>query len=80
MAGGIVNFYQTLREWTPACQAQGGCPQGPIIATQSGQVTSGADGIVSFSPLNERGTPTRLDVLAVTGDAGTLQFEIEQHP
>ena len=80
MAGGIVTYYETLRTWTPACPAQGTCPQGAVIDMQDGQVTSAADGTVSFAPLTANDEPTRLEVLAVTGDAGVVEFEIDQHP
>ncbi len=80
MAGGVVSLYQVLTEWAPPCPAAGRCPAAPVLAATSLQATSGADGLVVFVPLSRQGTPTRLEVLAVTGNTGTLGFEIEQHP
>ena len=80
MAGGVVSVYQVLKEWAPPCPAAGRCPAAPVLATTSLQATSGSDGLVVFAPLSMQGTPTRLEVLAVTGNSGTLGFEIEQHP
>lgn len=80
MAGGTVTFYETLKQWTPDCPAQGRCPSAPILATQTIQQTSGADGLVTLTPLTGNGQPTRLDINAVTGNVASLCFEIEQHP
>ncbi len=80
MAGGTVNFYETLMQWTPDCPSQGRCPSAPTLATQTVQVGSGADGLVTLTPLTGNGEPTRLYVTAVTGNVASLNFEIEQHP
>jgi hypothetical protein len=80
MAGGVVNFYETLKQWTPDCPAQGRCPSAPTLATQTVQAISGADGLVTLTPLTENGVPTRLFVTAVTGNVASLDFEIEMHP
>ncbi len=80
MAGGVVSLYQVLKEWAPPCSATGRCPASAVLATSSLQATSGADGLVVFVPLSMKGTPTRLELLAVTGNTATLGFEIEQHP
>ena len=80
MAGGTVIFYETLKQWTPDCPAQGRCPSAPTVATQTVQATSGADGLVTLTPLIGNGEPTRLYVTAVTGNVASLNFEIEQQP
>jgi len=80
MAGAIVNFYETLKEWTPACPDSGRYPAAAVLATKTVQIVSGADGLVSLVPLAKSGIATRLDVLATTGSLAALEFEIEQHP
>lgn len=80
MAGGIVTFYETLKQWTPDCPEQGRCPSAPVLTTQTVQAISGADGLVTLTPLTGNGEPTRLYVTAVTGNVASLNFEIEQHP
>jgi hypothetical protein len=80
MAGGVVTFYETLKQWTPDCPTQGRCPSAPILAAQTVQATSGPDGLVTLIPLIGHGEPTRLYVTAVTGNVASLNFEIEQHP
>ena len=80
MAGGAVTFYETLKQWTPGCPAQGRCPSAPTLAMQTVQAVSGNDGLVTLIPLTGNGEPTRLYVTAVTGNVASLNFEIEQHP
>lgn len=80
MAGGVVTFYETLKQWTQECPAQGRCPSAPVLSTKTVSLTSGADGIVTLSPLTENGVATRLYITAVTGEVASLEFEIEQHP
>ncbi len=80
MAGGTVTFYETLKQWTPDCPAQGRCPSAPVLATQTVEKTSGADGLVTLTPMTGNGVPTRLYVTTVTGNVASLNFEIEQHP
>jgi hypothetical protein len=80
MAGGSVIFYETLKQWTPDCPAQGRCPSAPTLAMQTVQAVSGNDGLVTLTPLTGNGEPTRLYVTAVTGNVASLNFEIEQHP
>jgi len=80
MAGGTVSFYETLMQWTPDCPPQGRCPSAPTLATQTVQAVSGADGLVTLTPLTGNGEPTRLYVTAVTGNVASLNFEIELHP
>ncbi|HEX3437518.1 MAG TPA: IPT/TIG domain-containing protein [Pseudacidobacterium sp.] len=80
MAAGIVTFYETLKQWTPECPSQGRCPSAPTLAVQTVTANSGADGLVTLTPLTGNGVPTRLYVTAVTGNVASLDFEIEQHP
>ena len=80
MAGGMVTFYETLKQWTPACPAHGRCPAAVTLSTDAVQVVSGSDGLATLIPMTDNGQPTRLEVMAVTGDQATMSFEIEQHP
>jgi len=80
MAGATVTVSQTLYAWAPPCPAHGRCPQAQVLSSKSSTVTSALDGTVTITPLTLPGTPTRLVGLAVTGNAGTLSFTVEQHP
>jgi hypothetical protein len=80
MAGAAVTFYETLNAWTPACSVHGACPPAPLLAQESSQLVSGADGMVTLIPLSIAGEPSRLHVIAVAGESAILDFELDKHP
>ena len=79
MAGGAVNFYQTLYEWTPPCPAHTVCAPGALLATQAGTALSALDGTVIFTPASLPGVATRLYGLAASGNYATAGVAVEQH-
>jgi len=80
MAGGTVTVSQALYSWTPPCPPHGRCAQAQLLASQTVTLTSELDGTVSLTPLTMPGIPTTLRGIAATGNAGVLDFTIEQHP
>ncbi len=80
MAGATVNFYETLRQWTPPCPSSGSCATAPVLATQTVQAISDSSGMVTLTPLTDGTIPTQLDVEAVTGSSGTMAISIDRHP
>ena len=80
MAGAVVTFYETLRQWTPPCPPQGSCPSGPVLATQTVEAASDAYGVVTLTPLTDGIIATQLEALAVTGYNATMTISIERHP
>jgi IPT/TIG domain-containing protein len=80
MAAGTVTISQALYAWTPSCPRHGRCAQAPLLASQTSTLTSALDGTVTLTPLTWPGIPTTLLGLAATGNTGSLEFAIEQHP
>ncbi len=80
MAGGTVTLYQALYAWAPACPAHGRCDQSELLATQAATATSALDGSVTFNPAALAGVATNMTGLAVTGNTGSVNIAIEQHP
>ena len=80
MAGGTVTLYQALYAWAPPCPAHGRCAQAALLATQAATASSALDGTVTFSPASLPGVATNLVGLAVTGNAGSVNIAVEQHP
>jgi len=80
LAGAQVNFYQTLRQWAPPCPTQGSCTPAPVLATQTVQAVSAADGLVTLNSLTDGIVATQLEVLAVTGNSATLNISVDRHP
>jgi hypothetical protein len=80
MAGAVVTFYETLRHWTPRCPPQGSFSSGPVVATQTVEATSDANGVVILTPLTDGIVATQLEALAVIGDSAAMTISIERHP
>jgi hypothetical protein len=80
MAAGIVILYQALYAWAPACPAHGICPPSNLLATQTATATSALDGTVTFTPAQLPGVATNLLGLAASGNSGTINIVVEQHP
>jgi hypothetical protein len=80
LAGAVVNFYETLRQWEPPCPASGDCPTPPVLAAQTVQAISDSNGMVALTPLSDGTAPTQLDAQAVTGSSATMAISIERNP
>jgi hypothetical protein len=80
MAGGAVTLYQAIYAWTPPCGLHGPCIMGTLLATQAATATSALDGTVTFTPASLPGVATNMLALAVTGNAGSVNLAVEQHP
>ncbi len=79
MAGGTVEDYQVLYAWTPPCAPHALCPQGALLAAESGTATSAVDGTVTFAPATLPGVATQLVGLAASGNSAMTSVAIEQH-
>jgi hypothetical protein len=80
MAGGAVTLYQALYAWAPPCPPHGRCAQSPLLATEAATATSALDGTVTFIPASLPGVATNMLGTAVTGNSGSVNIAIEQHP
>ena len=80
MAGATVTLYQALYAWAPACPPHGRCASPDLLATQAATASSALDGTVNFAPASLSGVATNLLALAVTGNTGSVNIAIEQHP
>jgi hypothetical protein len=80
MTGGTVTLYQALYAWAPPCPPHGKCAAADLLTTQAAIGTSALDGTVIFSPASIPGVATNLSAIAVTGNSGTMNIAVEQHP
>lgn len=80
VTGASVMFAEAFYGWTAPCAQQGSCPPGPLLGTQTAQMTSGLDGSVTLTPMSTNGVAGRLLVMAVTGTDAALSFELDAHP
>ncbi len=80
MVGGTVTLYQALYAWAPPCPSHGKCATANLLATLAATATSALDGTVTFNPASIPGVATNLSAIAVTGNSGTMNIAVEQHP
>jgi hypothetical protein len=80
MAGGTVGVYQALYAWSPSCPAHGVCAHSELLATTATTAASALDGSVVFTPASLAGVATKLEAIAVTGNASSLSIAVELHP
>jgi len=80
MAGGVVTLYQALYAWAPPCPPHGRCATAELIASQVAIAISALDGTVTFTPASIPGVATNLLAQAVTGNNGSVNIAVEQHP
>lgn len=84
LTGAVVTVYETLDAWTPVCASGSSCPPAPLLAQQTVQLTSGADGVVTFTPVSsltgDTNQAVRLHITAVTGASSALNFEMDRYP
>jgi hypothetical protein len=80
LAGATVDVYQQMDAWEPPCPDTGRCPAAPELGSASVTLTSDANGLVTFSPMNGGGEPVVVRLQATTGDQGLLNFTVVQTP
>jgi hypothetical protein len=51
-----------------------------LLATQTVTANSAIDGSLTFTPLSIPGVATNLKAIAVTGNTGSVNITVEQHP
>ncbi len=80
LAGATVNVYEALYAWQASCPSTGRCAATQKLGSQTLELTSDANGLVTMTPLTGNGQATTLLVTASTGLQSSLQFSIVQHP
>lgn len=80
MGGAQVSVYQQMTAWEPPCSGQGRCPAAPQLGSTASTLTSDANGLVTVTPMNGNGQPVVVQMLATTGQQGSLAWTVTQHP
>ena len=80
LAGAQVNIYQQMTGWEPPCPAGGRCPAALQLGSTASTAVSDANGLVTVTPMNGGGQAVTLNMLATTGQQGSLSWSIQQHP
>jgi hypothetical protein len=80
VAGAIVQLYQTINAWQPACPDRGRCPIPPVLASSQISTVSDVNGIVTLEPQQLPGTPGTTNLAAAAGTQGFLSLTFEEQP
>jgi hypothetical protein len=80
VAGAIVQIYQTVDAWQPACPDRGRCPIPPVLASSQISSVSDANGFVTIEPQQLTGFPESTNFAAVTGTQGFMSLTFAKQP
>jgi hypothetical protein len=80
VAGAVVQIYQTVDAWQPACPDRGRCPIPPVLASSQISTVSDANGLVTLQPEQLSGTPGTTNLAVATGTQGFLSLTFEEQP
>ena len=80
LTGATVNVYQQLTAWEPPCAGTGRCPAAQQLGSSTVTLTSDTNGLVTVTPMSGEGQAVSLQILATTGQQGSLACTITQHP
>jgi hypothetical protein len=80
VAGAVVQLYQTVDAWQPACPDRGRCPIPTVLASSQISAVSDANGLVTLQPLQLPGTPGSTNLAAATGTQGFVSLTFKAQP
>ncbi|HMF63680.1 MAG TPA: hypothetical protein VK608_06280 [Edaphobacter sp.] len=80
IAGAVVAIHQTIDAWQPDCPDRGRCPIPPVYNASTSAITSGADGLITITPLEIAGVPEVTNIVAATGANGFLSLALQKQP
>lgn len=80
LEGAPVTVYQRVLDWEGPCAATSRCPAAAVLKTSQVSLVSGADGTISFDPLQIEGRPQVVEIAASTGVSGFLTITLVKTP
>ena len=80
LAGATVNFYQQMTAWQPPCPTSGRCAAPLQLGSATSTAVSDMNGLVTLTPMSNAGQAVTIQVLASTGQQGSLRWSIVQRP
>lgn len=80
LQGALVTIYQRVLDWEGPCATASRCPAAAVLETSQLRVISGADGTISFDPLQIPGRPQVVEIAAATGLSGFVTMTLVKAP
>jgi hypothetical protein len=80
VAGAMVEIYQTVDAWQPACPDRGRCPIPPVLASSGYSVISDTNGLLTITPQQLSGLAETTNLAAATGSRGFVSLTLEKQP
>ncbi len=80
VAGAVVEIYQTVDAWQPACPDRGRCPIAPVLGSSQLSVTSDANGLLTVTPEQLAGVAGSTNMGVAVGTQGFVALSFEAQP
>jgi hypothetical protein len=80
VAGAVMEIYQTVDAWQPACPDRGRCPIAPVIGSSRSSGTSDANGLLTVMPQKVAGVAGTTNLAVSVGTQGFVSLSFEAQP
>jgi hypothetical protein len=80
VAGTMVEVYQTIDAWQPACPEQGRCPIPSTYASTQSSFVTDANGLLTVAPEQLSGVAEITNLAAVVGTQGFASITLQKQP
>ncbi|WP_433966680.1 hypothetical protein [Tunturiibacter gelidiferens] len=80
VAGAVVQIFQTVDAWQPACPDRGRCPIAPVLASSQSSAISDANGLLTIVPQQILGVAETTNLAAATGTQGFISLTLQKQP
>jgi hypothetical protein len=76
----VVQIFQTVDAWQPACPDRGRCPIAPVLASSQSSAVSDANGLLTIVPQQISGVAETTNLAAATGTQGFISLTLQKQP
>jgi len=80
VGGAVVQIFETVNAWQPACPSRGRCPIAPVLASSQSSAVSDANGLLTIVPQQISGIAETTNLAAGTGTQGFLSLTLQKQP
>ncbi|WP_433984674.1 hypothetical protein RBB78_08740 [Tunturiibacter empetritectus] len=80
VGGAVVQIFETVNAWQPACPGRGRCPIAPVLASSQSSAVSDANGLLTVVPQQIVGIAETTNLAAGVGTQGFLSLALQKQP